>query len=60
MYCLYKDWYADDAEDAFRKITFSMWPYVLGAGVVSIYYRVHGIVFERSTDVGEILVAEGD
>ena len=37
-----------------------MWPYVLGAGVVSLYYRIYGIIFERTTEVGEILVAEGD
>lgn len=37
-----------------------MWPYALNAGVVSIFYRISGIIFERTSEVGEVLIAEGD
>ena len=37
-----------------------MWPYTLNVGVMALYYRISGILLNRTTGVGEILIAEGD
>jgi len=37
-----------------------MWPYAMSIGIISFYYRCAGILLDRTTGVGEIVIAEGD
>ena len=60
MFIIFKDWYADDDEEKYRKITLSVWPFALSIGLVAIFYRISGILLDRTTEVGEILLAKGD
>jgi len=38
----------------------TLWPFALTSGIVAVYYRISGILMERITDIGEVLIAEGD
>jgi len=60
MYIIYKDWYGNDEEEKFKKITMACWPFALNTGIVAIFYRMSGVLLDRTTGVGEVLIAEGD
>ncbi len=55
-----EDWSVGMVEGKFRKATLAVWPFMLNMGIVALYYRVSGILLDRTTGVGEILIASGD
>ena len=40
--------------------TIALWPFALTAAAVAVFYRINGILYERTVGVGEVLVAHGD
>ncbi len=54
------DWYASHEEVHFKKMTYAVWPYAMNIGIIAFYYRCSGLLLDRTTGVGEIVIAEGD
>jgi len=57
MFSIFQEWYGDDEEANLEAVSIAMWPFALGAAAVAVFFRVGGIIYERTTGVGEVLIA---
>jgi len=56
LYGTYETWLADSKPEEYYKTTLAVLPFALGAGIVAVFYRVAGIIYERTSGIGEVVI----
>jgi len=57
---IYEMWYADNDKANYGKMVHHLFPFALGVSLTVVGFKVGGLLYESSTNVGEIVIYEGN
>jgi len=60
LFLCFEDWYGMDDPTRLFDVTQALWPFALTTAAVAVFFRVSGIIYGRTTNVGEVLIAHGN
>jgi len=59
LFTLIENVYAESDPALYYDCVQALWPFALNVTVVAVFFRVSGIIYERTVSVGEILILHG-
>ncbi len=59
LFALLEDWYGENKPEKMFDTAQVLWPFALTTATVGVFFRISGIIYERTTNVGEVLIAHG-
>lgn len=57
---VYEMWYAENDKANYGKMVHHLFPFALGVSLTVVGFKVGGLLYESSTNVGEIVIYEGN
>jgi hypothetical protein len=60
MLAIYEMWYANNDKANYHKMVNHLFPFALGVSLTVVGFKVGGLLYESSTNVGEIVIYEGN